>query len=79
MNNNTPNLFNFTYIRLMKTKNEVKADFAYRGESLAEWARERGYKRRTVYAVVSGELKGGRGVSHKIAVELGMKNGAISK
>ncbi|MGZ8955759.1 MAG: DNA-binding protein [Methylovulum sp.] len=63
----------------VKTKNEVKAEFAYLGKSLAEWARERGYKRRTVYAVVSGELKGGRGISHKIAVELGMKHGAISK
>jgi len=68
-----------TYIRLMKTKNEVKGEFNYRGQTLAEWAREHGYKRRTVYAVVSGQLKGKRGISLKIAVELGMKDGTISE
>lgn len=61
----------------MKTKNEVKAEFLYRGESIAEWARKRGYKRRTVYAVISGELKGTRGIAHNIAVELGIKKGEI--
>lgn len=61
----------------MKTKKQVKSEFILRGESLAEWARKRGYKKRTVYAVLGGELKGNRGVSHKIAVELGMKKGEI--
>lgn len=44
-----------------------------RGISLAEWARQNGYKVRTVRAVVNGELKARRGTSHKIAVALGIK------
>ena len=39
----------------------------------AEWARARGYNVRTVYAVIRGDLAASRGVTHRIAIELGLK------
>lgn len=61
----------------MKTRGDVIQEFSYRGETVAAWAEARGYRRRTVYAVLNGELKGLSGTSHRIAVELGLKNGVI--
>ncbi|RJF63356.1 DNA-binding protein [Rhodopseudomonas palustris] len=57
----------------MMTPRKIKARFEAEGVSLAEWARARGYNYRTVVAVLNGRLSGKRGVSHKIAVELGLK------
>lgn len=54
-------------------KRKVKADFAARGESFKEFATRRGYKARTVYAVLNGQKKCTRGITHRIAVELGLK------
>jgi gp16 family phage-associated protein len=51
----------------------IKAEFASRGETISEWAKDRGYNPRTVYAVIQGQLKCHRGLSHKIAVDLGLK------
>lgn len=55
------------------TVEQVKARFAAEGISIAEWARTRGYNQRTVYAVLNGRRKSNRGISHQIAVELGLK------
>lgn len=52
---------------------QVKARFIAEGISIAEWARARGFNHRTVYRVMSGELKGTRGEAHRIAVALGLK------
>jgi gp16 family phage-associated protein len=52
---------------------KIKGRFGREGISIREWARARGYSWRTVYAVLNGELKGNRGLSHQIAVELGLK------
>ncbi len=52
---------------------KVRQDFENNGKAIAEWAREKGFKPRLVYAVISGQLKGKRGISHRIAVELGLK------
>jgi gp16 family phage-associated protein len=60
----------------MKTRRRVKRDFVDAGDTFAAWAKRRGYQKRTVYAVMSGQLKATRGVSHKIAVDLGLKQGA---
>lgn len=51
----------------------VKDRFEAEGISIAHWARENGFNVRTVYAVLYGELKCKRGVSHRIAVALGIK------
>jgi gp16 family phage-associated protein len=52
---------------------EFKAVLRRDGLSIADWAREREYNVRTVYAVLRGELKASRGISHKIAVDAGVK------
>lgn len=51
----------------------VKDRLEEHGVSIAEWARSNGFKYRTVIAVLHGELKGKRGISHRIAVALGLK------
>ncbi|NOT13750.1 MAG: DNA-binding protein [Methylococcaceae bacterium] len=58
----------------MKSKQDIKKIFADRGETFEAWAVKKGFKVRTVYAVINGQLKGSRGISHKIAIELGLKN-----
>ncbi|CAO4177596.1 DNA-binding protein [Methylorubrum populi] len=52
---------------------EVRQRFEAEGISIAEWARTNGFNERTVYAVLRGELHARRGVSHRIAVALGLK------
>jgi gp16 family phage-associated protein len=59
----------------MKTKEEIKSEFAERGLSISGWAKERGYSQALVYQVLSGNRRALRGESHKIAVELGLKKG----
>ncbi len=51
----------------------VKARFEAEGVSIAEWARARGFNRKLVYRVLSGEVKCTRGKAHEIACELGLK------
>lgn len=52
---------------------QVRQQFEQEGVSIKEWARRRGYSPRTVYAVLNGSLQCRRGVSHRIAIELGLK------
>lgn len=61
----------------IRTAEEVRADFARRGLSVSAWARENGFCRATVHAVISGRLAGSIGESHKVAVLLGIKDGEI--
>jgi gp16 family phage-associated protein len=58
----------------MKTKKEVLKAFSKRGETIIGWAEKNGYKPRTVYAVLNGQIKGLRGKGHEIAVGLGLKD-----
>lgn len=48
------------------------------GRSVKEWAMERGFSVSLTYAVLAGKRKCLRGQSHKIAVELGIKDGEIT-
>lgn len=57
----------------MMTSEQVRARFAAEGVSLKEWARARGYKYATVYAVLNRKRSSKRGIGHRIAVELGLK------
>ncbi len=51
----------------------VRRQFEPEGISINAWAKMRGYKPRTVYAVLSGQLACRHGISHQIAVDLGIK------
>ncbi|MBM7407083.1 MULTISPECIES: DNA-binding protein [Sphingomonas] len=55
----------------------VHATMRSRGQTIASWADEHGYSRRTVYHVLSGRLQGHFGISHNIAVRLGLKAGEV--
>ena len=55
-------------------RKNVKDSFETRGESIAEWARNRGFQRHLVYAVLSGKCRAKRGQGHLIAVALGLKS-----
>lgn len=57
---------------------EARRRFFISGESVAEWARERGFSLQLTYAVLNGRLRARRGESHRIAVALGLKPAAIS-
>lgn len=52
---------------------EVKARFEAEGVSIAEWARVNGFALKTVYRVLSGEVKCKWGEAHHVAVALGLK------
>lgn len=56
-----------------RTREQIKADFAALGITLSQWARENGFDRTTVYAVINGYSRGSYGNAHAIAVALGMK------
>jgi gp16 family phage-associated protein len=58
------------------TADQVKAKFKREGRTITQWAKERGYKRHTVYLVLNGQMKGLYGKGHEIAVALGMKQAA---
>ena len=51
----------------------VREGFYLRGESVAHWARERGFRPNAVYQLLSGRTFARRGVSHRIALALGIK------
>ncbi|MFZ6755218.1 DNA-binding protein [Undibacterium sp. Dicai25W] len=51
----------------------TKNNFAARGESIAEWARQNDFNLQLVYKILNGKSKALRGESHRIAVKLGIK------
>lgn len=63
--------------RTLRTPQDVKEDFLRTGTSSAEWARTHGFDPATVNQVINGRNAGTRGVGHKIAVLLGLKDGVI--
>lgn len=58
---------------MIANREDVKRQFESAGVSIRDWAESRGYNPRTVYAVLNGSLEGKRGISHRIAVDLGLK------
>jgi gp16 family phage-associated protein len=52
---------------------EIRELFEINGESIAQWARLRGYSPALVYRVMRGETKAKRGQTHEIAIALGLK------
>ncbi|HEY9990350.1 TPA: DNA-binding protein [Neisseria meningitidis] len=57
----------------MLTADELKENFAKNGQTLAQRARENGFKPRDVYLVIGGQRKGNYGKGHEIAKKLGLK------
>ena len=68
----------------LKTRKQVRDEFASRGWSYSDWARQRGYSAAVVCMIVNDDdrtpqRKCLRGESHNIAVDLGLKAGVISR
>lgn len=63
----------------MATKNpeEVRAELARKGISVAQWAVANNLSVVTVYGLLTGHRRGNRGESHRAAVLLGLKMGEI--
>lgn len=57
----------------MLTADELKENFAQNGQTLAQWARENGFKPRDVYLVIGGQRKGNYGKGYEIAKKPGLK------
>jgi gp16 family phage-associated protein len=55
---------------------EVRAWFDARGMTVTDWACRHGFRRESVYAVLSGHSRFRRGEAHQIAVALRLKVGA---
>jgi gp16 family phage-associated protein len=53
--------------------------FLRTGQTINSWARARGYKPQLVHWVLSGTRPCRHGMSHRIAVELGIKDGVIEE
>lgn len=62
----------------IKTPEQVKSEFAERGESIAEWAKNNNVAAHAVYRVLSQpRLTAVRGECHRAAVLLGLKCGVV--
>lgn len=60
-----------------KTAEEVRNELSRKGISVSEWARQNGFKQSAVSGVLLGKRTCRYGVSHAIAVRLGMKQGEL--
>lgn len=61
----------------VKSLAEARADFHRSGKSVVSFAKENGFCVALVYLVLAGKRPGLRGQSHRIAVQLGVKDGVI--
>lgn len=66
----------------LKTRSEVRSEFARRGLSYSAWAAHHGYSPNLVIAIINDDdvnpaRKCARGASHNIAVQLGLKEGEV--
>lgn len=59
------------------SRQQVREDFRRRGQTIGSWAQSHGFDRATVNQVLTGRNAASRGVGHKIAVMLGLKDGEI--
>ena len=63
----------------IKTAEQARAWFDEQGISIAEWCRTHGFSATLTRDILSGKRPCARGVSHQIAVMLGMKKGVITR
>ena len=69
---------------MLKTRQEVRAEFARKGMSYSAWAKKNGYSPNLVFNILNDNQanparKCIRGDSHNIAVQLGLKDGEVSR
>ena len=69
---------------LIKTREQVRQEFASHGWSYSAWAKQHGYSADLVRDIVNDDERNPRrkclrGESHNIAVELGLKSGTVSR
>jgi len=69
---------------MLKTRQQVRDDFAHKGQSFSAWAKHRRYSVSLVLAILNDNdanprRKCLRGESHDIAVMLGLKVGEVSR
>lgn len=62
-------------MKKLRTPEEAKAWLDYQGISISQWCRENNLNRSLVYEILAGRKKCNRGMSHNIAVALGIKHG----
>ncbi|RRV28623.1 DNA-binding protein [Pseudomonas sp. o96-267] len=55
------------------TPKQAHAWFVTHGICIADWCKEQGFNRFTVFDLLRGKRKGVRGEAHKAAVALGLK------
>ncbi len=60
---------------MVKTPDQVKAEFRAKGLTVSKWARDHNWTPREVSLVLNGQIKGSYGKGHDIAVALGLKAG----
>ncbi len=65
--------------RTIRSAQEVREDFLRKGLSIGSWADKHGFDRTTVNQVLTGRNAATRGIGHKIAVMLGIKDGEIAE
>jgi gp16 family phage-associated protein len=58
-----------------RTAADARSEFHQQGLTIAQWAKQHGFSAGIVYSVLSGRRKCLRGVSHNVAVALGLKGG----
>lgn len=73
-----------THNRPLKTRAQVRKEFAEKGWSISGWAKSHRYSPNLVIAILSDNeanprLKCLRGDAHNVAVQLGLKEGEISR
>ena len=65
-------------MKKLRTPAEAKAWLQYQGISVSQWCRENHFNASLVYEIMNGRKKCHRGMSHNIAVLLGMKAGVLT-
>lgn len=65
-------------MKKLRTPAEAKAWLQYQGISVAQWCRENNFHQSLVYEILNNRKKCHRGMSHNIAVLLGMKAGVVT-
>lgn len=66
-------LLNHDVRKMPEKRAKARQAFDSRGESLTQWAIQRGFNPAMVSAVLHGRMKCDRGQAHRIAIELGLK------
>lgn len=69
---------------MLKTRSQVRKEFARKGWSISGWAKQHHYSPNLVIAILADDevnprLKCLRGDAHNIAVQLGLKEGEVSR